>query len=439
MFKTLVNSWKSKEIRKKLLWTLLLIVIFRLGSHISVPLLDFGVLNEVMKNPTGLAGLIDLITGGAFQRLSIFAMSISPYISSSIMLQLLAMVIPALERMMKEGGPEGRKIIGRYTKIITVILATVQSIGMYLSYAKQGVFQYQGFIPALIVITSFITGTLFLVYLGEKITAKGIGNGTSMLIFAGIVSALPTRTIAIFRGLVVSGRLDMTQLLIAIVILIMSILMMAGTVFVQEAERRIPVQYAKKVVGRKIYGGQNTYIPLKLVMAGVMPIIFASSFMTFPAMLIQVFWPASVANGGFASFMYSVALAPNIPNISWYYIILHALTYILLIVGFTFFYTLAIFNPQEVSNNIKQNGGFIPGIRTGKNTTDYLKNIVSKLTLFGAMFLSLIAILPMFLSFVGINLAFAGTAILIVAGVALETVTNLESQLSVRHYKGFLD
>lgn len=300
MFKTLINAWKAPEVRKKVLWTFLLIIIFRFGSHISVPFIDFVELDAIMQDSqVGLIGLVNLITGGAFQRLSIFAMSISPYISSSIILQLMGMIIPALDRMMKEGGPEGRKKINRITKIITIILAAVQGLGLYLSYAKQGVFIDPSFITGLVVVTSFIVGTCFLVYLGEKITSLGIGNGISMLIFAGIVSSLPNEVITLAKGLISEGRLDIGALLTTIAIAIMSVLMLAGTVFVQEAERRVPVQYAKKVVGRKMYGGQNTYIPLKLVMAGVMPVIFASSFITFPAMLIQMFWSGKLRSRWF--------------------------------------------------------------------------------------------------------------------------------------------
>lgn len=439
MFKTLINAWKSREIRIKLLWTLVLIVIFRLGSHIPVPNIDYVALDAAMKNQTGFAGLINLITGGAFQRLSIFAMSISPYISASIILQLMSMIIPSLERIMKDGGPDGRKKVEKYTKTITIILAIVQGLGMYLSYSKQNVFLNPGFLTALIVVSSFVAGTLFLVYLGEKITAKGVGNGVSIIIFAGIVSSLPSQIIGMLKSLILNGRLDITAFITSLAIIIMSVLMLSGTVFVQEAERRIPVQYAKRVVGRKMYGGQNTYIPLKLVMAGVIPVIFASSFMTFPSMLIQMIWSGSLGKGGAADIIYKLTLAPNIPGVEWYFMLIHAILYFVLIIGFTYFYTFAIFNPQEISNNIKQNGGFIPGIRTGKPTTDYLKTISNKLTGFGALFLSLIAILPMALALAGINLAFAGTAILIVAGVALEMIRSIESQLSVRHYKGFLD
>lgn len=383
MFKTLINAWKAPEVRKKVLWTFLLIIIFRFGSHISVPFIDFTELDTIMQeNQVGLIGLVNLITGGAFQRLSIFAMSISPYISSSIILQLMGMIIPALDRLMKEGGPEGKKKINRITKIITIILAAVQGIGLYLSYAKQGVFINPSFLTGLTVVTAFIVGTCFLVYLGEKITSLGIGNGISMLIFAGIVSSLPNEVINLGKGLISEGRLDIGSLLTVLAITVMSVLMLAGTVFVQEAERRVPVQYAKKVVGRKMYGGQNTYIPLKLVMAGVLPVIFASSFITFPAMLIQMFWSSKVGQGGFIDGLYKFSIAPNMPQIGWEYMLPHAIVYLLLIVGFTFFYTIAVFNPQEISNNIRQNGGFIPGIRSGKQTTDFLKNITNKLTLF---------------------------------------------------------
>ena len=434
MFKTIKNALKTPDVRKKLLYTLLLIVIFRLGCFITVPGVDTFTLSEYMNSSSsGMAGLIDLISGGAFSRFSIFAMSISPYITASIVIQLLAMVIPALERLTKEGGEEGRKKINRYTKLLTVVLALIEAVGLYLSYKASGIFIDSGFA----VIISLMTGTALLMWLGDEITSKGIGNGISMIIFVGIVSGLPGGITTIWNLIMPATGFSTTGLLTALGIIIGAIILVAGVVFVQQAERRVPVQYSKRVVGRKMVGAQNTNIPLKLAMAGVMPIIFASSFMTFPAMIIQMFTQNPT---GFWEVLYKFSIATSSSNVEIGYTIANAVVYLLLIVGFTFFYTYATFNPAEVSNNIKRNGGFIPGIRAGKPTTDYLSSIISKLTWFGGLFLAIIAILPMLVRFIpNMDLAFGGTSILIVVGVALETVQQLESQLVMRHYKGFLE
>ena len=444
MFKTLKNAIKTPEIRKRLLYTLLLIVIFRLGCYITVPGIDTIALNNLTNNNNAsLSGLIDLISGGAFSRFSIFAMSISPYITASIVVQLLGMVIPSLERLIKEGGEEGKAKINMYTKILTLVLALVEAIGIYLSYSKSyanyGVFIGKGFSSAALIIVSLVAGTALLMWLGEQITNKGIGNGISVIIFIGIISSLPSAVTTIYNLMFTAVGFSTRGLLISLGLIIGAIILVAGVVFVQEAERRIPVQYAKKVVGRKMYGGQNTHIPLKLAMAGVMPIIFASSFMTFPAMIIQMF-NANIANQtGFWATIYKFSYATSSSNVGVGYTIANAFVYLLLILGFTYFYTYATFNPAEVSNNIKKNGGFIPGIRAGKPTTEYLSNIMSKLILFGGLFLSIIAVLPMMMRFTGLNVAFGGTSILIVVGVALETVQQLESRLVMRHYKGFLE
>ena len=438
MFKTIKNALKTPDVRKKLLYTLLLIVIFRLGCFITVPGVDTFTLSEYMNSSSsGMAGLIDLISGGAFSRFSIFAMSISPYITASIVIQLLAMVIPALERLTKEGGEEGRKKINRYTKLLTVVLALIEAVGLYLSYKASGIFIDSGFATGFTVIISLMTGTALLMWLGDEITSKGIGNGISMIIFVGIVSGLPGGITTIWNLIMPATGFSTTGLLTALGIIIGAIILVAGVVFVQQAERRVPVQYSKRVVGRKMVGAQNTNIPLKLAMAGVMPIIFASSFMTFPAMIIQMFTQNPT---GFWEVLYKFSIATSSSNVEIGYTIANAIVYLLLIVGFTFFYTYATFNPAEVSNNIKRNGGFIPGIRAGKPTTDYLSSIISKLTWFGGLFLAIIAILPMLVRFIpNMDLAFGGTSILIVVGVALETVQQLESQLVMRHYKGFLE
>ena len=357
----------------------------------------------------GMAGLIDMISGGAFTRFSIFAMSISPYITASIVIQLLTLVIPALERIAKEGGEEGKNKINKYTKLLTIVLALIEGLGLYFSYKSAGIFVGEGFLTGFTVVISLMAGTGLLMWLGEQITSKGIGNGISMIIFAGIVSGLPGTITTIWNLIFGTGVFNTKGFLITLGILIGAILLVAGVVFVQEAERRIPVQYAKKVVGRK--------------------------------MIIQLFAPNIQEQTGFWSVIYKFSIATSTSaNIPVGYTIANAIVYLLLILGFTFFYTYVTFNPVEVSNNIKRNGGFIPGIRAGKPTTEYLQAVMSKLLWFGGLFLAVIAVLPMLTRFVpNIDLTFGGTSILIVVGVALETIQQLESYLVMRHYKGFLE
>ena len=439
MFKTIKNALKTPDVRKRVLYTLLLIVIFRLGCYITVPGVNSIALNEAMGNNNGVAGLIDIISGGAFSRFSVFAMSISPYITASIVIQLLGMIIPSLERLTKEGGEEGKKKINRYTKMLTIVLALVEAIGIFVSYKSSQVFINTNFSTAALVVISLVAGTSILMWLGDEISNKGVGNGISMIIFVGIISGLPSFVGTLKNLIITSSGFQTTGLLMALGLIIGSIILVAGVVFIQQAERRVPVQYSKKVVGRKMVGAQSTHIPLKLAMAGVMPIIFASSFLTFPAMIIQIFNSNIATQTGFLAGIYKFSIATSSSNVGIWYSIANALVYLLLIMAFTFFYTYATFNPAEVANNIKKNGGFIPGIRAGKPTTDYLSSIISKLTWFGGFFLAVIAILPMLLRFTGLNIAFGGTSILIVVGVALETVQQLESQLVMRHYKGFLE
>ena len=441
MFKTIKNALKTPDVRKRLLYTLLLIVIFRLGCYITVPGVDTFTLSEYMSQANnGMASLIDLISGGAFSRFSIFAMSISPYITASIVIQLLSMVIPSLERLTKEGGEEGRKKVNRYTKILTVFLALIEGLGVYLSYRSSGIFVGTDFMTGFTVVISLMAGTALLMWLGDEITNKGIGNGISIIIFVGIVSGLPSAVTTIWNLIMGSGAFSTTGLIVSLGIIVGALILVAAVVFVQQAERRVPVQYSKRVVGRKMVGAQNTHIPLKLVMAGVMPIIFASSFLTFPAMLIQMFVPDIASQTGFWATIYNFSIASSTSDVGLGYTIANAVVYLLLIVGFTFFYTYATFNPAEVSSNIKRNGGFIPGIRAGKPTTEYLSSIISKLTWFGGLYLAIVAIIPMMVRFIpNVDLAFGGTSILIVVGVALETIRQLESYLVMRHYKGFLE
>ena len=440
MFKTIKNALKTPDVRKKLLYTLVLIIIFRFGCFITVPGVDTIALGEQMQSATGsLTGLINTISGGAFSNLSIFAMTITPYITASIVIQLLAMIIPSLEKLMKEGGETGKQKINKYTKLMSILLSLVEAIGIYISYSTSGIFINPGLLTGTIVVLSLVTGTAILMWLGEQITNKGIGNGISMIIFIGIISRLPSGIVTLWNLIVTATGISTVGIVTALAIVVGAIILVAGVVFVQQAERKVPVQYAKKVVGRKMYGGQNTHIPLKLAMAGVMPVIFASSFMTFPAMMIQIFAADKIGGSGFLAGLYQFSIATSTSNVAWGYSLANAIVYLLLIVGFTFFYTYATFNPAEVATNIKQNGGFIPGIRAGKPTTEYLSSILGKLTWFGALFLSLIAILPMLMRFSSVDISFGGTSILIVVGVALETVQQLESQLVMRHYKGFLE
>lgn len=442
MFKTIKNALKTPEVRKRLLYTLVLIIVFRLGCFITVPGVDLvQIQNAMQSSGNGLTGLIDIISGGAFSRFSIFAMSVTPYITASIVIQLLTMIIPSLEKLAKEGGEVGRQKVDKYTKALSIVLALVEGIGLYLSYQSQGIFVDSGILSGVLVVTGLMAGTALLMWLGEQITNKGIGNGVSMIIFIGIVSRLPSAISSIWSLIMPQSGFSTTGLLMALAIVIGAIVLITAVVFIQQAERRIPVQYAKRVVGRKMMGAQNTYIPLKIAMAGVMPIIFASSFMTFPAMIIQIFDPSIATHPGFWNVIYNFSIATSSSDVAIRYTIANAIVYLLLIVGFTFFYIYATFNPAEVSANIKKNGGFIPGIRAGKPTTEYLSSVLTKLTLFGGLFLALIAILPMFMRFLpeGLNVAFGGTSILIIVGVALETVQQLESQLVMKHYKGFLE
>ena len=441
MFNTIKNALKTPDVRKRLLYTLILVVVFRLGCYITIPGVDTIKLAEYMgSSANGIQGLIDMISGGAFKRLSLFAMSISPYITASIVIQLLGMVIPSLEKLVKEGGEAGRAKINKYTKILTVVLALIEGLGIFLSYRQYNIFVDKSFMTGIVVVISLMAGTALLMWLGEQITNKGIGNGISMLIFVGIVAGLPDAIVSIWNNeIFTGGTFTTTGLLTALGVLICAIILITAVVFVQQAERRVPVQYSKKVVGRRMVGAQSTHIPLKLAMAGVMPIIFASSFMTFPAMIIQMFVSDIATQTGFWASVYKFSIATSSSSVSIGYSIANAVVYLLLIVGFTFFYTYAAFNPAEVSNNIKKNGGFIPGIRAGKPTTEYLSKIIARLTWFGGVYLAIIAILPMLARFTKLDLAFGGTSILIVVGVAIEMIQQLESQLVMRHYKGFLE
>lgn len=445
MFKTFINAWRIPELRKRILYTLLLLAIFRFGAFITAPGVDATQLVNAAHATNGLVTTVNIITGGAFSKLSIFAMSISPYITASIIIQLLTFAIPALESLSKDG-EAGRKKINSYTRYAAVVLAAIEAFALYLTYRGTGVFLSNGYVAPLMFIISLTAGSTLLMWIAEQITSRGIGNGVSLLIFAGIVSGLPQAAAYLWSLVVAGGVFSVTGLLIFLAVLVGAIILIAGVIWVTEAERRVSVQYAKRVVGRKMYGGQSTYIPMKLNMAGVMPVIFAMSFMQFPAMILQVvnseiatstgFWAGVYKVFAFTSMNWSMASTKDMVVFG----LLHIAIYLLLIVAFTYFYTVAMaFNTFDVSENLRKNGGFVPGIRAGKPTKEYLDEILNNITAFGAIFLGIIAVLPILTAFAGLQISFGGTAILIVVGVALESVKQLESQMLTRHYKGFLE
>ena len=422
MFSTLRNAWKIPDLRKKILYTILMLVIFRFGSHIPVPGLNADALQQLVGTGDSLFSFYNTLTGGAFARATIFAMSITPYVNASIIMSLLQVAIPAFEKLAKEG-EEGRKKMAQYTRYLTVVLAFIQALGLYFGI-KNAVIENTP-LSFLIITLSFTAGTAFLMWLGEQINENGIGNGISLLIFAGIVSRGPELVMTLWQS-IMNGSLNYLN---TILLLIAGIVVIAFVVLINNGERRIPVQYAKRVVGRKMYGGQSTHIPLKVNMAGVIAIIFAMSILAFPSTIAQFFTQPAV---GSFSYNFLKFISPS----SWFY----GIFYFILIIFFTYFYTAIQVNPIEMANNMKKNGGFIPGIRPGKPTSDFINTVLTRITLVGAIAIGFIAVLPIFMS-QGLNLsiAFGGTSLLIVVGVALETVKQMESQMLMRHYKGFLD
>lgn len=427
MVASLRNAWKIPELRKKMLMTVLMLLIFRFGTHIPVPGLSAAALSELAQSGSSLFGFFNIISGGAFSNASIFAMSIQPYVTASIIIQLLTIAIPKLEQLSKEG-EHGRKLLAEWTRYATVILGFIQASALYAGIRNAVI--NRNFWSFLTITMTFTAGTAFLMWLGEQITEYGIGNGISLLIFTGIISRLPAGLgiLVQYRKANVLGEGIVGYIVFALIVLF-TIAMIALVVFVEEAERRIPVQYAKRVVGRKVYGGQSTHIPIKVNVAGVMPIIFAMSIMTFPPTIVNLIW-GSKETGPFLTYLKNM-------NDKWWFTIVYAL----LVMFFTFFYTMIAFNPVELANNIKKNGGFVPGIRPGKPTADYITKVLNRVTWFGAFFLALITILPSLLqTFTKIsNVWFGGTSLLIMVNVALETVRQIESQLMLRNYKGFLD
>ncbi len=436
MIDTIKAAWRLPDLRKRILFTLFMLLVFRFGSAIPVPGLTPGILeNLASQDSFNMFSIMDLFSGGAFSQATILAMGISPYINSSIIMQLLAVAIPALERLQKEG-EEGRKKIQSITRIVTIGLALIQSIGIYFLLNNYGLLQNGvNFMDGFIIVTTLTAGTAFTMWLGEQITDKGIGNGISLLIFIGIVARIPTIIERVAKNFEFA-----TQWWIQLLILVYALAMITFVVYFDSSERRIPVQYSKRVAGRKMYGGQSTYIPLKVAMAGVLPIIFAISILSFPTTIIQLFTGKnSAADISSAGHPFLANIVDVFSSRSWVYAVL----YFLLIIAFTYFYTSISFNPIEISNNMKKNGGFIPGIRPGRPTSDFISKVLGKINFAGALFLSVIAVLPVIIgiiypTFSNIGLI-GGSSILILVGVALETVKQIEAQLMMRHYKGFLE
>ena len=428
MLQTLRNAWKVEEIRKKILFTLLIVLLYRLGNAIPVPYVNVDLLQNYFDTVQNtVLGLLDVMSGGAFSTATIFALSIQPYINASIIIQLLCIAIPALERLSKDEGEEGRKKIASITRYATVGIGLLQGFGYYMliknnnflvSYAQNNIW------AAIVIILTFTSGSALIMWLGEQITEYGIGNGISMILFASIISRLPTSVITSIRN-ISTGSLEWW---VALLVFLGALAIIVLIVFVNDAERRIPVQYAKRVVGRKMYGGQSTHLPMKVNMSGVMPIIFAQSIASVPATIAAF---TGKTDGWVATWFGN----NSIP---------YAIIYFLLIIFFAYFYSTIQFNPIEVANNLKKNGGYIPGFRPGKPTSEFIQKVLNKITLFGALYLGIIAVVPILVahfsqsaSLTGVSLG--GTSIIIVVGVALETVRALEAQMLMRNYKGFLD
>lgn len=438
MLETIRSAWKIPELRKKLLYTLLIIIIFRIGSVIPAPFLDTTVIGEWMGNNASdgnFLNYLDTLTGGALSKATIFSLSITPFINASIIVQLLTYALPPLERLSKEGA-EGRKVLNKISAYVALFLSIVMSLAYYLTVKNAGAVRYttgfDGIFCMIAIMLVFIAGSMLIVWLGNRVNEKGIGNGVSIMLFAGIIARGPSE---IIEMLTLAKNEPNPYVFVVPLILVIYIAMITLIVFMNDSERRIPIQYAKRVVGRKQYGGQNTHIPVKVCMSGVMPIIFAMAFMSLPSTIGMFIEPAESPET-FGEKFYAGFLNFFSYNSPWY-----ALLYFVLIIAFNYFYVAMQYNPVEIANNLRQNNGGIPGIRPGKPTADYIQRVLSKITIVGAFFLGIIAIFPIFFSMAVPDLsglAMGGTSILIVVNVALETVRTLESQMMMRNHPGFL-
>ncbi len=432
MFTTLRNAWKIPELRKKLVFTLVVLLLYRLGNCVPVPGVDVANLGRYFSQQLSntVLGLYNVMSGSAFSQATVFALGIQPYINASIIIELLTIAIPALERLAKEGGEEGKKKIQKITRYTTVGLGLLMGFAYFVmlkNYNTQfALLTSTSFMTGFVIVVSFTAGASLLMWLGEQIDEFGIGNGISMILFAGIISRIPS----LIGNMITSLQNGTLKWYVALLLVVGIVLMMMFIVFITNAERRIPVQYAKRVVGRKMYGGQSTHLPVKVNMSGVLPIIFAQSIASLPATIIAF---TGTSEGGFWGWMNKYVFDSKS--------VIYMVVYFLLIIAFSYFYATIQFNPVEIANNLKKNGGFIPGFRPGKPTADFIFKVINKITLFGALYLAVVALLPIIVGVVIKNssLAIGGTSVIIVVGVALETVKALEAQMLMRHYKGFLE
>ncbi len=430
MFATIRNAWKIADLRKKIIFTFFILLIFRLGAAIPVPYVNVDMLTQYFNAELSgtILGLYNAMSGSAFSQATVFALGIQPYINASIIIQLLCIAIPYLERLQKEGGEEGKKKLERITRYSTLALALLMGWAYYMMLKNNynGILTNTGFLYALVIVMSFTGGACLVMWLGEQIDQFGIGNGISMILFAGIISRIPSQVGALVSGLA-KGTLAWY---LALLLLVGIALLVLVIVFITNSERRIPVQYAKRMVGRKMYGGQSTFLPIKVNMSGVLPVIFAQSIVSLPATIVAF---VGISETGFWGWMNTYVFSSKS--------VIYCVFYFLLIIFFSYFYAMVQFNPIEIANNMKKNGGFIPGFRPGKPTSDFIGKVINKITLFGAIYLAFVALLPVVLGAIIANnqLAIGGTSVIIVVGVALETTKALEAQMLMRHYKGFLE
>ncbi len=428
MIQTIRKAWGVPELRRKIVFTLLILLIFRIGNAIPVPYIDTKLLGDYLDSMSGtVLGLYNVMSGGAFAEATVFALGVQPYINSSIIIQLLTIAIPALERLARDGGEAGKKKIASITRYATVAIALLQGFGYYMICKNYNILEQQGIWPALVIIVSFVAGSSFVMWLGEQVNEFGVGNGISIILFAGILSRVPNMATMCASYIASKGSIGYLWIALLIVGILAMIVLI---VHVNEAERRIPVQYAKRQVGRKMYGGQASTLPMKVNMSGVLPIIFAQTIASLPATIWAFI--GTPEEGTVGRSIYNAIDTKSV---------LYLIVYFLMIIGFSYFYATIQFNPVEISNNLKRNGGFIPGFRPGKPTSDFIAKVLNKVTLFGAIYLGIVAICPLIVGKIlgNPNLAIGGTSVIIVVGVALETVRALESQMMMRQYKGFLE
>ena len=430
MIQTIRKAWGIPELRRKLVFTMLILLIFRIGNAIPVPYIDTATLKTYLDTMSGtVLGLYNVMSGGAFAEATVFALGVQPYINSSIIIQLLTIAIPALERLARDGGEAGKKKIASITRYATVAIALLQGLGYYMICKNYNILEQSGIWPALVIIVSFVAGSSFVMWLGEQVNEFGVGNGISIILFAGILSRVPNMVTMCASYIASKGSIGYLWIALLIVGILAMIVLI---VHVNEAERRIPVQYAKRQVGRKMYGGQASTLPMKVNMSGVLPIIFAQSIASLPA---TVWAFVGTPDKDTSPVAYSIYSAIDTKSV------LYLIVYFLMIIGFSYFYATIQFNPVEISNNLKRNGGFIPGFRPGQPTSQFIAKVLNKVTLFGAIYLGIVAIAPLIVgkALDNYSLAIGGTSVIIVVGVALETVQALESQMLMRQYKGFLE